>query len=104
MPGSTSTRERATLQCQPSYLLGSRGGGSGSGLGSKCVSNHVPGYNRFFYVFHHVPNMTMPMVLSFEAFGVVWGGFGFKWVSHHVPSLTRPMMLPFRVFGWFGWV
>ena len=58
VPRGTSTKERATLQCQWSYLLGSRGG-SGSGLGSKCVSNHVP-------------NLTRPMVLPFK----IWSGGG----------------------------
>ena len=38
-------------------------GGTGSGLGSKCVSNHVP-------------NLTVPMVLPFRVLG--WGGVRHK--------------------------
>ena len=53
----------------------------GSGLGSKCVSNHVPNKANGF---------------TFWLLGWGLGFIMFLDVSRHLTNLTVPMVLPFR--------
>ena len=51
------------------------------GLGSKCVSKHVPNLST-----------SIVLLLLFRVLG--WGGLGLIDLSHHPANLTVPMVLP----------